>query len=128
MANNVLKFPNKTKTFKAPVQINTERIKEALKPVSVKRITVTSLLLSVLYIIRLPVFLILYWLRLPVVFVCNLVSIPMLCAWLFAWYAFPDKTHMVWGFATVSFTAFVVAWCYDYLLMAISPQELQRLL
>lgn len=128
MTNNVLKFPNKTKSFKPPVDIDTERIKEALKPIGEKRATAKFFFLWVLYIIRLPVFLILYWLRLPVVFVCNLISIPMLCAWLFAWYAFPDKTHMVWGFATLSFTAFVVAWCYDFVLMAISPQDMQRML
>lgn len=128
MANNVLKFPNRARSFKPPVNIDTERIKEELTPNGVKFATAKSVFLWFLYLIRVPVFLVLYWLRLPVVFVCNLISIPMLCAWLFAWYAFPDKTHMVWGFATVSFTAFVVAWCYDFVLMAISPQDMQRML
>jgi len=73
-------------------------------------------------LLRLPVYLVMYWLRLPIIFVCNMISVPMLLAW----YAFPDKTAMVWGFATISFLAFVVSWSYDFILMAISPQEMFR--
>lgn len=74
--------------------------------------------------LRTPVFLVLYWLRLPVVFLCNIVSIPMLFAWLFSLYAFPDKVAMIWGFGLMSFTAFVIAWTYDYVLMLLSPMDM----
>jgi len=50
----------------------------------------------------------------------------MLFAWLFAWYAFPDKTTMVWGFGAISFLAFVIGWTYDFILMALSPQDMMR--
>ena len=81
-------------------------------------------LLFLWLVMRLPIFLVMYWLRLPVMFVCNLVSVPMLLAWLFSWYAFPDKTNMVWGFATMSFCAFFLGWVYDFVLMAIAPQDM----
>ena len=79
-------------------------------------------------LVRVPLFLVLYWLRLPVMLVCNFVSIPMLFLFLFSWYAFPDKTHMVVAFGVVSFGAFVILWTYDYVLMLLSPQELVRTL
>lgn len=78
--------------------------------------------------VRLPLFLVMYWLRLPVVLVCNWVSTPCLLLWLFTWYAFPEKPHMVWGFCFVGFAAFVVAWLYDLVLMALSPEETIRVL
>lgn len=78
------------------------------------------------FAIRLPAFLVLYWLRGPIVLVCNLIFGPFLVAWLFAWYAFPDKPHMVWGFATISFVAFVAAWVYDFILMFLSPQDMMQ--
>lgn len=79
-------------------------------------------------VLRLPLFLLLYWFRLPVMLVCNLISIPTLLAFLFSWYAFPDKTHMIAAFGVTSFVAFVVLWCYDYVLMSLSPQEMMRTL
>jgi hypothetical protein len=90
--------------------------------------TVKTLLSWALLLVRLPLFLVLYWLRLPVMLVCNLISGPLLLAWLFAWYAFPEKTVMVWSFATMSFAAFAVMWLYDLVLMLLSPQELIRTL
>lgn len=78
--------------------------------------------------VRLPLFLVLYWLRMPVVLVCNWVSTPCLLLWLFALWAFPEKTHMVWAFFWVSFAAFVVAWAYDGVLMALSPEATVRVL
>lgn len=75
-------------------------------------------------VVRYPIFLVLYWLRMPVVLVCNLISIPALIAWLFAWYAFPEKPAMVWGFAVISLICFVIAWSYDFVLMLLSPQPM----
>lgn len=79
-------------------------------------------------VVHIPIFLVLYWLRLPMIFICNLVSFPMLIAWLFSWYAFPDNTSMVWGFGIISLIAFVISWTYDYILMAISPQDMMKII
>ncbi len=122
--NNVVKFP-KAKRAVPPLQVDPEKIKASVpKTGPILKEGFAWLWL----IIRLPVFLVMYWLRMPVIFLCNLISIPMLLAWLFAWYAFPDKTNMVWGFGTVSFLAFVVSWTYDFVLMAIAPQDMMRTL
>ncbi len=75
-------------------------------------------------VIRYPLFVILYWLRFPVMLVCNLISIPLLFAWLFAWYAFPDKTPMIWGFGLASLGAFMITLWYDLILGFLSPTEL----
>ena len=77
-------------------------------------------------VVRTLLFFVMYWLRFPVMFICNLVFMPMLLAFFFAWYAFPDKTNMVWGFGTASFLAFFVKWSYDFILVAISPEEVLR--
>lgn len=82
----------------------------------------------VLRMVRVPVFLVMYWLRPLVLLVCNLVAVPLLFAWLFAWYAFPDKTAMVWSFATLSFVAVVIGWTYDFILVVLSPQDMMRVL
>lgn len=79
-------------------------------------------------VLRVPIFLLLYWLRLPIQFVCNLVALPMLLLCLFSLYAFPDKQEMVWGSGVISFLAFTLAWIYDWLLMAIAPQGMVRML
>jgi hypothetical protein len=50
--------------------------------------------------------------------------VPLLFLWLFTWYAFPEKPQMVWTFAAASFIAFVVQWVYDFVLMALSPQDM----
>lgn len=119
MKNNVVKFP-KTKQSLPAFDLTTDKIKAAMpKPSTIKGVFAWLWLA-----VRLPVFLVMYWLRLPVIFLCNLISVPMLLAWLFAWYAFPEKPQMVWSFATVSFVAFVIAWSYDFVLMAISPQDM----
>jgi hypothetical protein len=120
---NVVKFP-KGKRALPPLDLDATKIKEAMP----KAATVKGVLAWLFLMVRLPLFLVMYWLRLPIIFLCNLVSIPMLLAWLFAWYAFPDKTAMVWGFGIVSFLAFVIAWTYDFILMAISPQEMMMTL
>lgn len=119
----VVNFP-KSKSKRVLPDLDLRTIKrKALMP---KAVVIKRVFTWMLIIVRWPVFLILYWLRLPVVFICNIVSIPMLFAWLFAWYAFPDKTVMVWGFGTISFLAFVIGWTYDFILMAISPQDMMR--
>lgn len=123
--SNIVKFPNEKKDDKRILPVlSLVKIKSSMPNGS----TVKSVLSWIWLIVRLPVFLVMYWLRLPVIFICNLISIPLLLCWLFAWYAFPDKTAMVWGFGTVSFIAFVVAWTYDFILMAISPQDMMRTL
>lgn len=90
--------------------------------------TVTAVLACLWLIARIPLFLVMFWLRLPVLLVCNLISGPMLFAWLFAWYAFPEKTAMVWGCAAFSFVAFFVSWLYDVILMLISPFDMLKTL
>jgi hypothetical protein len=119
--NNVLKFPKAKDSDPAPL-VNADKIRAALPRGS----TVRAVFFWAWLIVRLPVFLVMYWLRLPIIFVCNLVSLPMLLLWLFSLYAFPDKHVMVWGFGVISFTAFVMAWVYDFVLMAISPQDMIR--
>lgn len=116
-----MKFPKKIQS--PPV----ERLDlAALKDAAPSRATLRGVLGFGWMLIRLPLFLLLYWLRLPVILVCNLVSVPTLAAFLFAWYAWPDKTHMVAALGVVSFVAFVVLWTYDVVLMALSPHDLVR--
>jgi hypothetical protein len=38
-----------------------------------------------------------FYLRGPVTLICDLICFPMLLAWLFSLYAFPQMKHMVWG-------------------------------
>ena len=80
--------------------------------------------LWLLGVVRVLLFLVMFWLRLPVTMVCSFVSVATLLAWLFSLYAWPDKTEMVWGFGMTSLVAFAIGWVYDYILMALSPQEL----
>ncbi len=120
---NVTNFPRAKRPLPA-LDLNTEKIKSVMPSAS----TLKGVLAWLWLMIRLPVFLVMYWLRLPVMFLCGLVSVPMLLAWLFALYAFPDKTEMVWGFGIVSFLAFAIGWAYDFILMAISPQDIMRTL
>ena len=123
--SNVVKFPKGKRALPAlDLDLDATKIKAAMP----KAATVKGVFAWLFLMVRLPLFLAMYWLRLPIIFLCNLVSIPMLLAWLFAWYAFPDKTAMVWGFGIVSFLAFVIAWTYDFILMAISPQEMMMTL
>lgn len=71
--------------------------------------------------LRFMLFIVMYWLRLPIVGLCSIVSVVMLFATLFAMYAFPDKSTMVWAFGVTSLTTFFIAWCYDFVLMKLSP-------
>ncbi|CAM5533550.1 hypothetical protein ACFQ4M_19720 [Thauera mechernichensis] len=123
--SNIIKFPKpKGKQALPAFELDAEKIKKAMPKAS----TVKGVFAWLFLLVRLPLFLVMYWLRLPVIFLCNLVSIPMLLAWLFALYAFPDKSAMVWGFGIASFSAFVVSWAYDFILMAISPQDMMMTL
>lgn len=79
-------------------------------------------------VLRLPLFLAMYWLRGLVILLCGAVSVPALLLWLFSLYAFPEKTYMTWGFGVISFGGFVLMWAYDYILMALSPQDMMRAL
>lgn len=122
--SNVLKSP---KRLQGPPVERPKRIDLAgLKAAAPSRVTLRGVLGFAWMLVRLPLFLALYWLRLPVMMICNLVSIPTLAAFLFAWYAWPEKTHMVVGLGVVSFLAFVVLWTYDFVLMALSPQDLVK--
>lgn len=121
--SNVVKFPKTNGAFSS-ASLSIAKIKEAMP----KGSAIKTVLSWMWLIVRLPVFLILYWLRLPIVLLCNLISIPMMFAWLFAWYAFPEKTAMVWGFAVISLLCFVISWTYDFILMALSPQEMMKTL
>lgn len=118
---NILKFPKVKRSLHA-LNLDAHKIKAAMPKVTEVKTAFAWLWL----IVRLPVFFIMYWLRLPVIFICNLVSIPMLLVWLFALYAFPDKHAMVYGFGIISFLAFLIAWTYDFILMAISPQDMMK--
>lgn len=123
--SNVVKFP-KAKRGLPALDLDAAKIKA--KAAMPKAATIKGVLAWLLLLVRVPVFLVMYWLRLPVMFVCNLVSVPMLLAWLFSLYAFPDKHAMVWGFGIVSFAAFVMGWMYDFILMAIAPQDMMMTL
>lgn len=121
MKDNLIKFPRPKKSLPI-VDLDINKIKESMPKAS----TIKGVGAWLWMVVRLPLFFVLYWLRLPVVFLCNIISIPMLLAWLFAWYAFPDKTAMVWSFGIISFLAFLIGWTYDFILMALSPQEMMR--
>lgn len=121
--SNVLRFPKAKRALPA-VAVDTDRIKAALPRMQ----SVRGALLWGWSVVRLVLFLILYWLRLPVALLCNVISVPTLLAWLFAWYAFPEKTAMVWSFGIVSFAAFAIGWVYDFILMAIAPQDMMMTL
>ena len=121
--NNVVKFPKRKRAL-PPLDLDAQKIKKAMPRAS----TVKGIFAVLFLLIRWPVFLLMYWLRLPIVFLCDLISIPMGAAWLFSLYAFPDKSEMIWGFGIASFTAFAVSWLYDSILMAISPQDMMRML
>jgi hypothetical protein len=121
--SNVLKFPrNKPLALVARAD---QELPEVTRPRWTGVWTVAG---WVLLVLRVPAFLLMYWLRLPILFVCNLVSLPMLLLWLFSLYAFPDKHVMVWGFGVISFVAFAFGWIYDWVLMAIAPQDMVRTL
>ncbi|SMB33143.1 membrane protein of unknown function (plasmid) [Sterolibacterium denitrificans] len=123
--SNIIKFPKPKGQRALPaLELDAEKIKKAMPKAS----TVKGVFAWLFLLVRLPLFLVMYWLRLPIIFLCNLVSIPMLLAWLFALYAFPEKSAMVWGFGIASFAAFVVSWAYDFILMAISPQDMMMTL
>lgn len=123
MSANVVKFP-KAKRSLPPLAVDASRIKAAMPKAS----GVKGVFKWVWLVLRLPVFLVMFWLRLPVVFLCNIVSFPALLLWLFSLYAFPDKSAMVWGFGIMSFAAFLIGWCYDFVLMAIAPQDMVKTL
>lgn len=120
---NVFDFPKK---FRPPPLRRVDTSEQAEPKAKSPRTWPGVALMIALQVLRLPVFLVLYWLRLPVMLVCNVISIPLLLACLFSWYAFPERMHMVIAFGAVSFTAFVILWTYDFILMALSPQELVK--
>lgn len=75
-------------------------------------------------VLQFVIFMAMYWVRWLVVGACSIISVVMLLAWLFALYAFPDKTNMVWAFGSVSLISFVIAWFYDFVLMKLSPTQM----
>lgn len=74
---------------------------------------------------RIPIFLVMLWLRPPIAIVCQLIAGPSLFAFLFCWYAFPIP-KMLWGIGALSFSAFVLLWVYDLILMFLSPMDMVR--
>ncbi len=120
--SNVIKFPKGTPQRESiRGKVSTQNWVRRLLPLWA---AILATLVGIGMVIRYPLFLVLYWLRFPVMLICNLISIPLLFAWLFALYAFPDKTAMIWGFGLVSLGAFVVTWIYDLILGFLSPTEL----
>ena len=107
-----------------PLALSPRDSSDAVRPLALAWRVLWALLL----LLRVPAFLLLYWLRLPVLFLCELVSLLMLLAWLFSWYAFPERPQMVWGFAAISFLGFAMAWLYDGLLVALAPPTVLRTL
>ena len=87
-----------------------------------------TIVLTVFRVIRVSLFLVLYWLRAPVILLCSFISTPMLFAFLFSWYAFPEKKQMWIAFGVVSFVSFALIWLYDFVLMALSPQDMVKTL
>ena len=123
--SNIIKFP-KPKGWRTLPALGLDAGK-IQKPMP-KASTVKGIFTWLFLLVRLLLFFVMYWLRLPIIFLCNLVSTPMLLAWLFTLYAFPEKSAMLWGFGIASFTAFVISWSYDFILMAISPQDMMMTL
>jgi hypothetical protein len=120
--SNVLKFP------KPETEVQKPNLAQVIAAIPEKSGKVKGALAVVWMIVRLPVFLIMYWLRLPITWLCSTVSVLTLFGFLFAWYAFPEKTTMVWGLAGMSFATFLIVWTYDLILMALSPQEMMKTL
>ena len=75
------------------------------------------------YLVRLVLFWGLCWLRFPIHLVCNAVASLAFIAFLIAWIAWPAKHDMVWGEAGLSFVAFMAGMAYDFVLMAVDPEE-----
>lgn len=118
----VFKFPGvETIDVQQPDQVASQ-----LKASMPSRFTAGAVALFVVKTLRVALFLVMYWLRMPIVGICNLISVPLLLAFLFVWFAFPDKTNMLIGFGVLSFTTFVMAWLYDFILMMLSPQSMVK--
>lgn len=116
---NIVKFPKaKRVTFRA----GTEAVKARLANVDVKD-KVFPALWIMLQFVRVPLFLVLFWLRLPLRLIGNIAVAGGLVAFALAWFVAPVP-RMLWGFGLLSFFAFVVMWAYDFLLMALSPQDM----
>jgi uncharacterized MAPEG superfamily protein len=120
--NNVVKgnFPKSRRSLPG-LHLSAGKIKAAMPKAS----TVKGIFAWLWLAVRLPLFLVLYWLRLPVTMVCNLISVPLLLAFLFGLlFALPEYRSMVWGVGCVSFVAFALHWAYDSLLMWLSPDNM----
>ncbi len=117
---DVLQFPKPPKSTRRIRRLEPEQIGET----GSRRSAIKAVCALVWLLVRVPLFLVMYWLRGPVVLLCSAISTPMLLAFGFAWYAFPEKTAMVWGFGIISFLAFFVMWVYDFILMALSPHDM----
>lgn len=117
--NVVINFP-KPKRPLPGLRLNAGKIKAAMPKAS----TVKGIFAWLWLAVRFPLFLVLYWFRLPVTMVCNLVSVPLLLAFLFGLFALPEYRSMVWGVGYMSFVAFALHWAYDSLLVWISPDNM----
>lgn len=118
---NIVSFPKRPE---APqnVELDADSIKAAMRP---SRPSLPALLAWLCRVLRLPLFLVLYWLRLPIVGLCNLVSVPGFLCFLAGFFLVPSGAPirgLVWFLGGVSLAAFVMAWLYDSLLLALAPE------
>ena len=121
MNNNVVKFPNTPRHLQEVADDEGISDEEVLVENTPRK---RGILGWAVFGLRYLVFIVMYWLRAPIVGICNLISFPLLLLFLFSLYAFPEKTQMVTLFGITSFLAFFVAWAYDFILMALSPQDM----
>lgn len=118
--SNVYKFPDAGREPPKLIPHNAE------EEGSQKSNVALGILLGLLMFLRTILYLVMYWLRLPVLFLSNLVCGLGFFGALFGWMV--SKPDMLWLCGILSFTAFVIRWGYDFILAAISPEEVMRTL
>lgn len=118
---NIVRFPKRPETPQT-AELDADSIKAAVR---LPRPSLPALLAWLWRLLRLPLFLVLYWLRLPIVGLCNLVSVPAFLCFLAGFFLIPSGAPirgLVWFLGGVSLGAFVLAWLYDSLLLALAPE------
>lgn len=124
MMSNVFQFPKAA----SPPPEEVVQVQETVEVSAPQRETARGFLPLLWACVRVPLFLVLYWLRFPLALLCRFLAAPVMLIFLFTLWAFPDKTNMHIGLGVVSFIGFAGLWLYDWLLMALSPQEMMRTL
>lgn len=87
-----------------------------------------SIVRMALRAIRGVLFLILYWLRMPLHLLCNLLSVPFLFLFLFAYFFMLQRREVWMSFGVVSFGSFALMWGYDRLLIKLAPDDVMAVL